>query len=230
MRPPALDADHEYTERRRLKCKEGDRSDSATPNVIASLALFAALGGSSCAAVSITGNQVRDGSLSGRDVRNASLTSRDVRDQSLLAGDFKAGQLPAGPTGEPGPQGPKGDPGPVGQTGDPGTRGEPGPTGDRGPGGDAGPPGQDGADGVSGYQVLASTSAFDSTSSKTVDATCPTGKVPIGGGFNTSLPNSAASAARSFPTGQRWHVAVNNIGPAKNWTLHGFVVCALATQ
>ena len=41
-------------------------------NVIASIALFAALGGSSYAALAVTGAQVRDGSLSGRDVRNAS--------------------------------------------------------------------------------------------------------------------------------------------------------------
>ena len=82
-------------------------------NVVASLALFAALGGSSYAAISITGKQVRDGSLSGRD----------VRDRSLVAKDFKAGQLPAGPQGPkgdpgaPGPAGPKGDPGATGASG-----------------------------------------------------------------------------------------------------------------
>ncbi|HLM08217.1 MAG TPA: hypothetical protein VK307_00805 [Thermoleophilaceae bacterium] len=86
-------------------------------NVVASLALFAALGGSSYAAVAITGKQVRDNSLTGRDIHNASLTTKDVRDQSLLASDFRAGQLPAGPQGQ------KGDPGPKG---DPGARGEPG--------------------------------------------------------------------------------------------------------
>jgi hypothetical protein len=88
-------------------------------NVVATVALFAALGGSSYAAVAITGKQVRDGSLSGRDVHNASLTGRDIRDASLLAADFKSGQLPAGPKGEPGP------------------RGEPGPAGDQGPAGSA---------------------------------------------------------------------------------------------
>lgn len=92
-------------------------------NVVASLALFAALGGSSYAAISITGKHVRDGSLSGRDVRNASLTSGDVRDQSLLAQDFKQGQLPAGPKGD------KGDPGAPGQIGPKGDKGEPGPAG-----------------------------------------------------------------------------------------------------
>jgi len=87
------------------------------------LALFAALGGSSYAAVAITGKQVRDGSLSGRDVHNASLTGQDVRDASLRAGDFKPGELPAGP------QCPKGDPGPRGEPGPPGPAGDPGPAG-----------------------------------------------------------------------------------------------------
>ena len=92
-------------------------------NVVATVALFAALCGSSYAAVTITGKQVRDGSLSGRDVHNASLTSQDVRDASLLASDFKAGQLAAGP------QGPKGDPGPRGEPGPQGPAGERGPAG-----------------------------------------------------------------------------------------------------
>jgi hypothetical protein len=93
-------------------------------NAVASLALFVALGGSSYAAVTITGEQVRDGSLTGRDIHNGSLTgrdihdgsltSRDVRDHSLLARDFKAGQLPRGPQGSPGPQGPVGAQGPAG--------------------------------------------------------------------------------------------------------------------
>jgi hypothetical protein len=95
-------------------------------NVVASVALFAALGGSSYAALTITGQQVRDGSLSGRDVRNASLTTSDVHDQTLLARDFKRGQLPAG---QAGPQGPMGDPGTNGNAGLQGPRGEPGPPG-----------------------------------------------------------------------------------------------------
>jgi hypothetical protein len=47
--------------------------------VVAYLALFVALGGSSYAAVAVTGRDVRDGSLTGRDIRNNSLTGRDIR-------------------------------------------------------------------------------------------------------------------------------------------------------
>ncbi len=101
-------------------------------NVVSYLALFLALAGSSYAAVSITGKEVRDSSLSGRDVRNSSLTTRDVRDQSLLARDFRAGELPASAQGA---QGAKGDPGPQGP---PGPKGDPGVKGDRG---ETGPPG-----------------------------------------------------------------------------------------
>ncbi len=80
-------------------------------NVVATLALFIALGGSSYAAVKITGKNVKDGSLTGQDIKNSSVTSRDVKNRSLLARDFRAGQLPAGaqgPRGTAGPQGPAG--------------------------------------------------------------------------------------------------------------------------
>ena len=93
-------------------------------NVTATLALFVALGGTSYAAATISGSDVRNGSLTGsdikneslksRDVDNGSLTNRDLKNGSLLAADFKAGQLPAGPQGLPGPQGPQGIQGPQG--------------------------------------------------------------------------------------------------------------------
>jgi hypothetical protein len=75
---------------------------------MATIAVFIALGGSSYAAMKLTGKDVRDGSLSGRDIANSSLTTLDVKNRSLLAKDFKLGQLPDGPQGVPGA---KGDPG-----------------------------------------------------------------------------------------------------------------------
>jgi hypothetical protein len=80
-------------------------------NIVATLALFIALGGVSWAAVALPKNSVG---------------SRQVRNGSLLAGDFKAGQLPRGDTGAPGA---KGDIGPVGATGE---TGPPGPQGKSG--------------------------------------------------------------------------------------------------
>ena len=84
-------------------------------NIVATLALFVALGGSSYAAVVITGASVKDGSLTGKDLKDNSVKSVDIRDNSLLKKDFKAGQLPAGargPVGSKGDTGAKGDPGP----------------------------------------------------------------------------------------------------------------------
>jgi hypothetical protein len=94
-------------------------------NVIATVALFVALGGTSYAALTITGNNVKDSSLRGVDVKNSSLTTSDVKNGSLLSSDFKAGQLPAGPQGAPGPHGPKGDPGEKGDRGEKGEKGDP---------------------------------------------------------------------------------------------------------
>lgn len=116
-------------------------------NVVATLALFIALGGSATAALLITGKQVKNGTLTGVDLKDGSVGSADVKDGDLLARDFKAGELPAGPQGakgDAGVQGPKGD---GGSTGAPGAKGEPGLIG---------PPGADGADGSpdSAGQVL----------------------------------------------------------------------------
>jgi hypothetical protein len=103
-------------------------------NVLSTFAVFLALGGTSYAAVAITGRDVQNSSLTGRDVENGSLTSRDVRNSSLtgrqikhssldttdiangtlLSQDFKAGELPAGAQG---PSGERGDEGPTGLTG-----------------------------------------------------------------------------------------------------------------
>jgi hypothetical protein len=89
-------------------------------NVVSSLALFVALGGTSYAAMTVTGREVRDGSLTGRDIRNGSITSADVRNGSLRSGDLLSGTA----TGAPGPAGPQGERGPAGA---------PGPQGERGP-------------------------------------------------------------------------------------------------
>jgi len=76
---------------------------------MATIAVFIALGGSSYAAITITGRNVKNSSLTGRDIKNSSLTTSDVKNRSLRAVDFKSKQLPAGP------QGPKGDKGDTAQ-------------------------------------------------------------------------------------------------------------------
>ena len=85
------------------------RSRLTYANVMATVAVFIALGGSSYAAIRVTGKNVKDSSLTGRDIKNSSLTTSDLKDRSLLATDFKVGQLPAGPPGPKGDRGDKGD-------------------------------------------------------------------------------------------------------------------------
>ena len=128
------------------------RSRLTYANVMATVAVFLALGGSSYAALRITGRNVPRNALTGadiknltgKDVRNNSLTGADVRslrsgdvaNGTLLAEDFATDQLPAGQQGPAGPAGPAGAPG---------ATGSPGATGAQG---------QKGADGVSGYEIV----------------------------------------------------------------------------
>jgi hypothetical protein len=65
-----------------------------------------ALGGSSYAALTVTGKQVENGSLTGKDVKNRSLgaTELSAKAKRALRGSVGA----QGPQGLPGPQGPAG--------------------------------------------------------------------------------------------------------------------------
>ena len=109
--------------------------------VVAYLALFVALGGSSYAAISIGSGNIRNSSIrsedigtgqvhssdirnndvQGIDIANSAIGTTDVKNHSLLATDFAPGQLPAGAQGAQGPQGLKGDKGDKGDAGPAGT-------------------------------------------------------------------------------------------------------------
>jgi hypothetical protein len=92
-------------------------------NVVSTVCLFVVLGGSSYAALVITGKNVKDNSLTGKD----------VKDGSLLKKDFAPGQLPAGATGPAGDRGAPGPTGPEGAQGIQGAQGEQGVQGEAGP-------------------------------------------------------------------------------------------------
>jgi hypothetical protein len=89
-------------------------------NVIATLALFIALGGTATAAgrLLITGADVQDHSLTGADIKNGSIGTSAL--SSLARLNLKGAQGPAGLAGAPGatgaagPAGPQGDRGPAG--------------------------------------------------------------------------------------------------------------------
>jgi len=78
-------------------------------NVMATLAISVALGGTSYAAITITGKNVKNGSLTGADIKKHS-----VQLNRLI------GRLTAGARGPMGDTGPKGDTGLQGPKGDPG--------------------------------------------------------------------------------------------------------------
>ena len=83
---------------------------------VAYLALFAALGGSAYAAVTVTGKNIKDGTVTGRDVKNSSLGKNKLSATAVSSLTGQRGPAGAqGPKGDPGQQGPQG---PKGDTGD----------------------------------------------------------------------------------------------------------------
>lgn len=82
-------------------------------NVIATLALFLALGGGAAFAAS----QLGKNSVGAKQLKRNAVTGVKVKDGSLLARDFKAGELPRGERGLTGERGPMGERGPQGAAG-----------------------------------------------------------------------------------------------------------------
>jgi len=81
-------------------------------NVIATLALFLALGG----ATAYAAQTLAKNSVGSKQLKRNAVTGAKVKDGSLAATDFKAGQLPAGERGPVGERGPRGDTGAPGAT------------------------------------------------------------------------------------------------------------------
>lgn len=119
-------------------------------NVIASLALFIALGGTSYAAVKLTGKDIRDGSLTGKDVKDSSLTAKELATSARRS--LRGSDGDPGPRGLEGPSGARGVEGAKGERGASGEPGPQGPVGPRGERGEAGPPGSMGLQGPNGAQ------------------------------------------------------------------------------
>ena len=174
---------------------------------VAVIALIAAMGGTSYAALTITGKNIKNSSLTGVDVRNSSLTTSDVRNGSLQALDFQAGQLPAG--GERGPQGPQGPQGPAGQQGP------------QGPKGDTGTPG------ISGLEVVSKESAFSSDAKDTA-ATCPAGKRVIGSGVDINGGFGEVAVDHVIPGATQVSVQAFEKagGSTLDWSIIAIAICA----
>jgi hypothetical protein len=188
-------------------------------NVVATLALFIALGGSSYAAIQLGKNSVKSENIGkeqvkASDIAKNAVNSAKVKDASLVANDFKTGQLPVGATGAIGPRGPQGS------------------KGDRG---------LQGATGLSGLEKVGAASASNSESPKLAIAKCAPGKEAISGGYDieggkepSEGPNGLANVIAdvvepSGPGGGEGLVAVEaweEESTALNWSIHAIAMCA----
>ncbi len=91
-------------------------------NVMSTIGVALALGGTSYAAVKLPGNsvgsaQIRADSVKASELAPNAVSSSNVKNRSLLATDFALGQLPTGATGATGATGVDGPPGAQGPAG-----------------------------------------------------------------------------------------------------------------
>jgi hypothetical protein len=167
------------------------RSGLSYANVMATVAVFLALGGGAYAAIHLPKN-----SVGSKQIKRNAVTSAKVKNRSLLAADFKAGELPAGGQGV---QGPKGDPGPLGLMGPMGAKGDKGDHGDQGvQGPGAIPILATGTSAISGPQPLATVGPW--TLTLTCDANTPNAEVRVTGPGTMTSTTSLASGASAATT------------------------------
>ncbi len=198
---------------------------------VAYLALFAALGGSAYAAVTVSGENIKDGTVTGRDVKNRSLGTKKLSPKALRSLASRPG--PQGAPGVPGSKGDRGEPGargPAGPKGDPGSKGETGPAGATGP---QGPPGPTGPSGISGWSYHTKGHTIGPENYETWAVDCPAGKRALGGGVAMSGPYQGSfrhgAVVQSAPAGAAatgWVVTYSNGFSQGNITAYAWVICA----
>lgn len=165
------------------------RSALTYANVMATVAVFLALGGGAYAAVKLPKN-----SVGASQIKKNAVTSTKVKNGSLKKGDFAAGQLPAGALGPAGPAGARGPAGATGLTG---------PTGPTGPGG---PTGTFGSVTTVFFQA---TSDLANSTNGNYGAFCGAGKVAIGGGGR----GDATLSEETILTNMRPAISAGNTEP-----------------
>ena len=89
-------------------------SRPSVATVLSLIALFAALGGTSYAAATISGKQVKNGTLTGADIKNNSVGGADVKESKLGQVPSAAKALQADKATRPGDPGRRRHPGPEG--------------------------------------------------------------------------------------------------------------------
>jgi hypothetical protein len=102
-----------------------------------------------------------------------------------------------------------------------------------GPTGPAGPAGAQGAPGTSGLQTVFTTSAINSTTTRTLTATCPSGKTALGGGVavTPATATEVAITANYLANSTTWTASAQEVNAqAASWGLNVVVICALVAQ
>lgn len=151
-------------------------------------------------------SDIKNGTIRGKDVKNNSLTAKDI-DESTLDIDLMRGSQ--GLNSATGPVGPKGD---KGDKGDTGASGAVGPAG------------------VSGYEIIDDEFHILTIGTRSVRVPCPAGKVPVGGGVQTSLLVPAVYESRPYQdaTEAGWAVSVQS-DPNFEYDLTIYVACVSAS-
>jgi hypothetical protein len=101
------------------------------------------------------------------------------------------------------------------------------------PAGPAGPAGPVGPPGMSALQSVFTTSAVNSNPTRTLTASCPGGKLAVGGGVAISPVNTSGVAVTSSYLGSptTWTAAAREIvGTGASWGLNAVVLCAVVAQ
>jgi len=185
--------------------------------IVALLALFVALGGTAVAAGIVPLARHAYTSDSATVARNARHLGGKTAAQ--IAASVRGPAGPAGPTGNTGAAGPQGPQGTQGPQGDGGPQGA---TGPQGPKGDPG--------GLAGYAIVTSAAVpLDPGFEDTGTATCPTGKIAVGGGVKAA-DATVLLMIESYPNadGSGWNgtaVEVHSASAATTFTV--YAVCAL---
>ena len=99
-----------------------------------------------------------------------------------------------------------------------------------GPAGPAGPAGAQGAPGTSGLQTVFTTSAINSTATRTLTATCPSGKTALGGGVavTPTTASEVAITASYLANSTTWTASAQEVNAQiANWGLNVVVICVL---
>lgn len=157
-------------------------------NVMATAAVFLALGGVSYAAVVIPKNSVGN-----RQLKANAVTTEKIKNGTLLAADFRRRQLPRGATG---------------------ARGATGMTGPQGPQGQRGTPGISNYKVVVNPEIAAPAGTQTSNSADCpAQTTVISGGVAIAGGVSTSVN---VNSSYPIPNEDKWEAIVNNNSATPN--------------